>query len=589
MKKTLSLVLAILLILVLIAGCSSSDNVSPTTPTQSADVSNANEPSEPDKSGSSYVYVPLYDPNVPKDQLTDLQVTFENLPSAKTIDLPLSDETAEISAYIVFSSELYKSLEETPVSQELERRTNVHVTYEAAANTSATETFQLMIASDMLPDIIFEAESYIGGGDKAIADGVYLRLNEIIAEHAPNYNAMRHLSEEHLRGTITDEGNMYGFRDLLVDPEPPWCGLTIRKDWLDDLGLSLPVTLADWEVMMDAFMREKGAEYGVCINPPYIRGNNNDEFITTFDVNYGFFQIDGKVQYGPIRKGFLDYLTFANDWYHKGYIASDFFKYAHYGEYIGGDAYTQYGEGRVGAAQTMVLATGKQLLLNGLTTNEDLVVTAVRNPVRNVGDTMHFRQLTSPVKSSGGGCSAAISTQAEDPILCAKWLDYRYTQDGVLLISYGVPGNNYSFDESTGTVTFTKSFVNYVDGMKKAYDYFIGYEMLNAKASVYSRVRGSIFTGEDYESNAAILAQDAYDYVIPVDISFANADDSAEYNAIYADIQTYIDEMTIKFITGDEPLANFQNFVDTIKSMGIERCIEIKQNALDAYYDRPID
>ena len=603
MKRLISLVLVLVLVACLFAGCTKTQEETQNTPAPATQQSSGGNSSGGASSGgqqqqqsggeeenpapvSNYHYEPLIDPNVSPDRLTDLKVQFETMPSAKTIALPLAEETATITAYMTFSSELYGGPEDMPVSQELERRTNVHVEYDTSAGTDASETFSLMIASQLYPDIIFEAESYIGGGDKAISDGVYLRLNELIEEYAPNYQACRHLSDTHLRGTLTDEGNMFGFRDLLIDPEPPWCGLTARQDWLDDLGLKSPVTLADWEHMMDEFMQKKGAEYGVAINPAYIRGNNNDEFITTFDVNYEFYQIDGKVQFGPIQQGFLDYLTFAKDWIAKGYILSDFYKYANYGEYLRDDAYFKYGEGHVGAAQTMVLACGHQLLQNGMTDNEEMVITAVKNPVRNVGDKMHFRQVTSPVKASGGGCSAAISTNAKDPVLCTKWLDYRYTQDGVLLISYGVPGGGFSFDESTGTVTFTTEFVNYEDGMKKAYDYFIGSEMYNAKASIYSRVRGSIFTGSDYDDNAAILETDGYDYVIPVDVAFANSDESAEFSALYADIQTYVNEMTIKFMTGQEPLENFPKFVEQIKGMKIDRCIELKQNGLDAYNHR---
>ena len=52
------------------------------------------------------------------------------------------------------------------------------------------------------------------------------------------------------------------------------------------------------------------------------------------------------------------------------------------------------------------------------------------------------------------------------------------------------------------------------------------------------------------------------------------------------DINTYREEMTYKFITGQESLDNFDAFVEQIKSQGIEDAIQIKQDALDRYLAR---
>ncbi len=37
-----------------------------------------------------------------------------------------------------------------------------------------------------------------------------------------------------------------------------------------------------------------------------------------------FFQMDGKVFYGPARQGWKDYLTLMNRWYQKGLIDVDY-------------------------------------------------------------------------------------------------------------------------------------------------------------------------------------------------------------------------------------------------------------------------
>ena len=63
-------------------------------------------------------------------------------------------------------------------------------------------------------------------------------------------------------------------------------------------------------------------------------------------------------------------------------------------------------------------------------------------------------------------------------------------------------------------------------------------------------------------------------------------EESTELANIMIDINTYRDKMTLKLIMGQEPLSKFEDFVETIKGMGIDRAIEIKQAAIDRYYNR---
>jgi len=41
--------------------------------------------------------------------------------------------------------------------------------------------------------------------------------------------------------------------------------------------------------------------------------------------------------------------------------------------------------------------------------------------------------------------------------------------------------------------------------------------------------------------------------------------------------------MEVKFITGEEPIENHPQFVETLNSMGLERLIELYQGAYDRY------
>ena len=57
------------------------------------------------------------------------------------------------------------------------------------------------------------------------------------------------------------------------------------------------------------------------------------------------------------------------------------------------------------------------------------------------------------------------------------------------------------------------------------------------------------------------------------------ADENAELTAIQADINTYVDTAIAQFITGTLEIndANWENYISTLNSMGLERALEIKQ------------
>jgi putative aldouronate transport system substrate-binding protein len=64
------------------------------------------------------------------------------------------------------------------------------------------------------------------------------------------------------------------------------------------------------------------------------------------------------------------------------------------------------------------------------------------------------------------------------------------------------------------------------------------------------------------------------------------ADEGTELSSLYTDIETYVQECNVKFIMGQMSLDDYDSYRDTLRSMGIERCIELKQAAVDRYYQR---
>ncbi|MNP85028.1 hypothetical protein D3C76_1845870 [compost metagenome] len=53
-----------------------------------------------------------------------------------------------------------------------------------------------------------------------------------------------------------------------------------------------------------------------------------------------------------------------------------------------------------------------------------------------------------------------------------------------------------------------------------------------------------------------------------------------------SEVDTYMKEMLLKFVMGNEPLENFDTYRDTLQKMNIEKAIEIYQVAYDRYQQR---
>ena len=63
-------------------------------------------------------------------------------------------------------------------------------------------------------------------------------------------------------------------------------------------------------------------------------------------------------------------------------------------------------------------------------------------------------------------------------------------------------------------------------------------------------------------------------------------EENSEYVTLYTDIETLTQENTVKFITGEKSLDEYDAFVQQLKTYNIDRCIELQQAALDRYNAR---
>ncbi len=466
-----------------------------------------------------------------------------------------------------------KTLAESEYYKELEKRTGVSVEFIHPPIGQQNDSFNLMIASGNYPDIIEIIHPYgymfPGGYDKAIEEGIILKLNDLVDQYAPNYKKLLNSSEQMRKESLTDAGNIPGFWSLSTEgPQPPWMGMVVRKDWLDDLGMSEPVTYDDWYTMLKAFKDVKKAEAPMML---HFSGFNS---MNVFEGGYGimqtFFQADGKIKYGPLEPGYKDYISMLSKWYAEGLIDKDF---ATKQDYIPNSDYTA--SNKTGAFYCQYIDFAG---LKAKATEPNYQIVAVPTPVVKAGDSVHVRQTN----TQSGTVNWVVTKACKDPITVTKWLDYGYTEEGDILASYGFEGKTFEYG-ADGKPAFTPFVYNNPDGFSLQ-EMYLKYAKLGG-ACIYHWDREWAGLPKNSLDAVQVWQKDNDgSYVLPP--MTMTAVEGAEYARIMGDIETYRNEMVVKFILGTEPLSNYDSFVDQIMSMDIERAIEMQQAALDRFNAR---
>lgn len=493
---------------------------------------------------------------------------------AKEITLPLTDEPVTLKVWLPAVSIVlttWGDYNSVPFFQEMEKRTGVHLEFETPVEGEETTAFNLMISSGELPDIICWPNYYSDGYDAAIDDGYYLDLTPYLNTYLSNYNALRQTDERWMMDSTTDGGKVATVMGLMTEPQGAWGGLQIRQDWLDDLGLETPVTYDDLENVLTAFKEQKGAyaPLALCSKGNYYYGEMSGGFGVTDD----FMNVDGTVKCGFIQDEWRDYLKLMNDWYEKGLIDPDFMTNSSW--MVDTELVTSGASGVWWSMYTMP-ATYEA-------SDSSMKVKALASPKLNADDTVHFRMA-----DSYDNRGIAISADCEHKEIAMQWIDYLFTKEGAALANYGPEGLTFEYDDN-GDVKLTDFTLNNEDGMSPG-SVITAYGLIPDKIpSHYDWTRELLYTPEEEVESYSIWADDSHldDWVMPAYMSMTQ-EESKEYASLYTDIQTYYREASCQFITGvlDIDGTDWDAYLNVIDGMGIDRCVELKQAALDRYLER---
>lgn len=511
-----------------------------------------------------------------------------------TYPIPVEgSEPIKLSVWRSFNSTIIQSWEENRMYQEVENKTGVDIEWISPPTGQERDHYNLTVAANDLPDVFYgvDVTYYRGGIAKAIEDEVYIDLTPY-GEYMPNYLRWLESDPQINKEARMDDGRIACLQQVQLAHEAPWCGAFIRVDLLEKAGLDMPETIADWYETLTAF-KELGVEiplggwYG-----NLIRNETAGFFQSCFQAPPAYVNIDGTVNYGYIMPGFKDFLTEMAKWYAEGLLDPDF------------DTRPEDGaEGRAmfcaGTSAVIVEGYGDSGIwqMSGQAGNPEFLISAAPYPVMNKGDdpatTLHYRQENYMVR----GQQSFVSTDCAIPEIAVRWLDFGYTVDGFLLNNYGVEGESWEWVDGEPEPEHAQYFPPELLGIGKhpwftdlmmnnpdGYEFWTMVQKYKTHNGTHLRNPNSYLIQDIAQESMKIWTPPGSDWFMPQ--IARSTEEQIREGELIVDMEAYRDEMLYKFVKGQEPLDNFDSYVDGMKALGIEELIALRQAALDRYIAR---
>lgn len=489
------------------------------------------------------------------------------------VTYPIQTDDNELTFWLPIqpiASKYMASYNDHLIYRQISEATGMQVDFQNCSPADAGTQLGLLVASGDLPDIIQIRGFYPGGASTGVSEGIFVDLTPYLEQYAPDYWAAIRSNDLCWRLSTDENGHVMAFYTIKITA-PAFNRMNCVQEVLDELGLGIPETLADYEA---AF--ETAKAHGV--TGLYINNSGRvDILMWPFGITNGWgLDENGRVEYGMYTQKFKDYLTLMHDWYEKGYIYKDFMSNIN-------DSERQ----ALLSTKTVLMMPDSVDLANSYCTASGLNSVPLPYVRREAGQALHFETTYTDYVPEANFATTVVTTDCENIEEAVMYLNYCYTQAGADLCNWGIKDVHYTVDEN-GQKHFTDAVLNNPDMP-------LGDVQMNYKLHVQAKLsEPDVACNPNVISDEVALAKrmrysdDATVDSAQILPSFSLSTEASEArNDIMSDINTYVDEMTLKFITGVASLDEFDAYMAQLKAMGIEEAVAITQAQYDAFMSKP--
>ncbi len=436
-----------------------------------------------------------------------------------------------------------------PVIAELGRRMNVEIEFRNVAGDDFQTKFNTMIASakDMADLVSTDKDSLaLYGRD------LFVNFNDH-EDQFTNYFAV--LDRVNCRDRVEmDDGSVYGAARFTDEPGM-WYGLFMRYDILKENGIAIPNTLDE---LTDTFAKLK--ELYPDSSPMTGRwglDNNISFWLYWFRTGSGmYYKADeDRFVYGPTMDEFKQAIEYLHMMWEKGYLDhetltqtdEEFYSKLYTGKAFGMSDYF--------GAET-------NCNVNSVANNPDYYMCAI--PLPEINGVRGYTKIDSYVNT---GEMLAISNTCENIDKACELVNYFYTEEGANLMCWGIEGETYEISED-GMKHRTSNIItgNNPDGQVTERE--TGCRIGNVAKYWIEAVDVENYSGAQREGKLLYNELGVGEPISPL-LHFTE-DQTIYRKDLSSELSTYRSETVAAFITGEKDLAEWDEFLATLQSIGYE-------------------
>lgn len=509
---------------------------------------------------------------------------------ARMTGLPIVDEPITLRGFGGYHPQ-QGPFDEMLVFQEMEKRTNIQIEWEIVPDAGYGERQALKLATGDLPDFFYRLD--LGDLDvlKYGAAGVFVDMNTL-TDYSPNLNVIfaRH-PEWKLESA---DGGKYTLGNIQEVALNRVHRMWVNQKFLDNLSLPMPTTtdeyldtllafrdgdpngngrqdevgLADFSTGTGRFVEQFLGAWGLGTRGNGLRGQ------TGMDVGP-----DGNLRYIPISDGYREILEYLNLMWEENLIDPDHFAHS--------------------VADWQALGATDRLGSHPQTSPAFMhphdVDFAIAGPLIGPYGDQLFSAVNPTVVQPH---TFAITSANPHPEATMRWVDYFFSEDGYVLLDWGVEGVTYQVDEN-GIWDFIRD-----DQGKAIWAPDANSDWPNkGPRGVWTPFHGGripiLWSNETFQDiwikspiannpNVLLNAQSLaiYEPYFPEEILRGLSFTEAEAQVV-ADYMTetgqYVNEMEAQFMAGQVPFSEWDDHVAKVKSGNFDQFVEVVTAAYNRY------